>query len=75
MDFLTNLILYGLAFVGVLVLVASLIAAAMLSFQERFGYLMSDAAFDEASSATDRLHAEAQRAIRELEDLANRGDR
>lgn len=75
MDFLTNLILYGLAFVGVLVLLASLIAAVALSFQERFGYLMRDAAFDQASSATDRLHAEAQQAISDLEDLANRGDR
>ncbi len=75
MDFLANLILYGLAFVGVLVLAAGLIAAAVLSFQERFGYLMGDAAFDQASSATDRLHTEAQQAIRELEDLANRGER
>lgn len=75
MSFLRDLILYGLAFVGVLVIAASLVAAAALSFQERFGHLFHDATLDQAFSATDRLHAEAQRAIHDLEDLANRGDR
>lgn len=74
MNFLTSLFLYGLAFVGILVVTASLIAAAILAFQERFGHLMPDTAFDQAASAADRLHAEAQQAIYDLEDLANRED-
>lgn len=75
MDFLTDLLIYALAFLGVIVVSGSLIAAAVLSFQERFGHLIRDGSLDRAFSATDRLHAEAQQAIRDLEDLANRGDR
>jgi hypothetical protein len=75
MDFLTSLALHVLAFLGLILIVASLIGAAVLSFQERFGHGFRDAGFDQAFSATDRLHAEAQQAIRDLEDLANRGDR
>lgn len=75
MDFLRDIILLGLAFVGVLVIVASLAAAALFSIQERFGHLFRDGSFDQAFSAADRLHAEAQRAIRDLEGLANRGER
>lgn len=68
-DFLTNLIVYGLAFLGVLVAVVSLIAAAILSLQERYGSLTTGHSLDRTLSATDRLHAEAQRAIRDLENL------
>jgi ABC-type protease/lipase transport system fused ATPase/permease subunit len=75
MDFLTNLILYGFAFLGLILVVASIIGAAILAFQERFGHAMTDGVFDRALASTDRLHADAQQAIRDLEDLANRGDR
>ena len=74
MGFLADLLIYALAFFGLFAVVGGIIAAVVLSFQERYGSLAGSDAFDQALSSTDRLHAEAQRAIRDLEDLADRGD-
>lgn len=74
MDFVADVLIYGLAVLGLIAVIGSIIAAAVLSFQERYGRLPDDS-FDQAFSATDRLHAEAQRAIRDLQNLDNRGDR
>lgn len=74
MDFLVNVLIYGFAFLGLLTLIGSVSAAVVLAYQERYGRPPSDS-FEDVFSAADRLHGEAQRAIRDLEDLANRGDR
>jgi len=74
MDFLAGLLIYALAFFGLLAVIGGITTAALLALEERYGRSADGHAFDQAFSATDRLHAEAQRAIRDLEDLANRGD-
>jgi len=74
MDFLAGVLIYALAFFGLLAVIGSITTAALLALEERYGHSSNGHPFDQAFSATDRLHAEAQQAIRDLEDLANRGD-
>jgi hypothetical protein len=71
MDFLVDVLIGFLAVLGLLLVIVSIGAAAVLSYQERYGHSTASS-FDQAFSVTDRLHAEAQRAIRDLQNLENR---
>jgi hypothetical protein len=70
MDFLVDVLIGFLAVLGLLLVIVSIGAAVVLSHQERYGHPTASS-FDQAFSATDRLHMEAQRAISDLQNLDN----
>jgi hypothetical protein len=71
MDFLGNVLIYGLAVLGLLTLIGGFGAAVLIAYEEFCGRPGSSS-LDHAFSATDRLHTEAQQAIRDLQNLGNR---
>ncbi len=68
-----GVLIYALAAFGVFMAVCCIGGALLVAYEALFGYgRPGDGSLDRAFSATDRLHAEAQQAIRDLQDLGNR---